>query len=190
MTTKERILSIAIAELEAKGLAGLSLRAVGQKAGITPMAVYRHFADKATLLQAVGDHALATWQRRVQPVADLPLLVGFEAISTAFVDFALDEPALFDAAFVLRTRAERIYPDDFEAGRSPVVSGFAQRLAAGQTAGLVRAGPPLELAMAVWGVLQGLVTLHRSGRFDLPRPAFTALCLRSAARIYLKGDGQ
>jgi hypothetical protein len=91
---------------------------------------------------------------------------------------------------VLKTRAERIYPDDFEAGRSPVIGGFALRLAEGQAAGLVRAGPPLELAMATWGVLQGLVALHRSGRFNLSRPAFTALCLRSAARIYLKGDGQ
>ncbi|KQV41147.1 TetR/AcrR family transcriptional regulator [Massilia sp. Root335] len=190
MTTKERILAIAISELEAHGLDGLSLRAVGQKAGITPMAVYRHFADKAALLQAVGAHALDRWQRRVQAIGALPLLAGFDAIATAFVDFALDEPALFDAAFVLKTRAERIYPDDFEAGRSPVIGGFALRLAEGQAAGLVRAGPPLELAMAVWGVLQGLVALHRSGRFNLSRPAFTALCLRSAARIYLKGDGQ
>lgn len=69
MTTKERILAIAISELEAKGLDGLSLRAVGQKAGITPMAVYRHFADKAALLQAVGAHALEMWQRRVQAFA-------------------------------------------------------------------------------------------------------------------------
>jgi AcrR family transcriptional regulator len=190
MTTKERILAIAISELEARGLAGLSLRAVGQKAGITPMAVYRHFADKGALLEAVGVHALDLWQRRAQAVGGMPLLAGFAAIATAFVDFALDEPALFDAAFVLKTRAERIYPEDFEAGRSPVIGGFAQRLAAGQAAGLVRAGPPLELAMAVWGVLQGLVTLHRSGRFNLSRPEFTALCLRSAARIYLEGDGQ
>jgi AcrR family transcriptional regulator len=190
MTTKQRILAIAIDELAAKGLAGLSLRAVGQKAGITPMAVYRHFADKAALLEALGAHALDLWQRRAEVYVGLPLLDGFEAIATAFVDFALDEPALFDAAFVLQTRAERIYPDDFEAGRSPVIGGFARRLAEGQAAGLVRAGPPLELALAVWGVLQGLVTLHRSGRFNLSRPAFTALCLRSAARIYLKDDAR
>ncbi len=189
MTTRDRILTIAIAELEARGLEGLSLRAIGQKAGITPMAVYRHFKDKAALLQALGEYALGVWQARIAAMADLPLLAGFEAMATAFVDYALDEPALFDAAFVLKTRAERIYPEDFEAGRSPVVGGFARRLSEGQAAGVVRDGPPLELAMAVWGVLQGLVGLHRSGRFNLSRPDFTALCLRSATRIYLKGDG-
>lgn len=190
MTTKDRILAIAIAELETKGLDGLSLRAVGQKAGITPMAVYRHFADKAALLQALGEYALDRWQARIQTMADLPLLAGFEAMAAAFIDYALDEPALFDAAFVLKTHAERIYPEDFEAGRSPVVGGFARRLAEGQAMEQVRDGPPLELAMAVWGVLQGLVGLHRSGRFNLSRPDFTALCLRSAARIYLKGETQ
>jgi AcrR family transcriptional regulator len=189
MTTRDRILTRAISELEANGLEGLSLRAVGQKAGITPMAVYRHFADKADLLQALGEHAFGVWQDRIAALEGLPLLAGFEAMSTAFVDFALDEPALFDAAFVLKTRAERIYPEDFEAGRSPVIGGFARRLAEGQAMGVVREGPPLELAMAVWGVLQGLVGLHRSGRFNLSRPDFTALCLRSAKRIYLKGDG-
>lgn len=192
MTTRDRILTIAIAELEAQGLKGkgpegLSLRAVGQKAGITPMAVYRHFAGKDALLQALGEYALGRWQARIAALADLPLREGFAAMATAFVDYALDEPALFDAAFVLKTRAERIYPEDFEAGRSPVVGGFARRLAEGQAQGLVREGPPLELAMAVWGVLQGLVGLHRSGRFNLSRPDFTALCLRSAERIYLRG---
>lgn len=188
MSTRDRILSCAVTELEAKGLDGLSLRAVGQKAGITPMAVYRHFADKADLLQALGEYALGVWQARMAPLAGLPLLDGFAAMPAAFVDFALDEPALFDAAFVLKTQAERVYPEDFEAGRSPVVGGFARRLAEGQAAGIVRDGPPLELAMAVWGVLQGLVSLHRSGRFNLSRVAFTALCRRSAERIYLKGD--
>src|SRR4051812_14191685 len=128
MTTKQRILDIAISELEARGLDGLSLRAVGQKAGITPMAIYRHFADKAALLQAVGAHALDMWQRRIEALPQSPLPAVFGAVATAFVDFALDEPALFDAAFVLRTHAERVYPEDFDAGRSPVIGGFAQRL--------------------------------------------------------------
>jgi AcrR family transcriptional regulator len=187
MSTRERILSIAIQELESQGLQALSLRAVGQKAGITPMAVYRHFADKADLLQALGEHAFSRWQARAQAAgAVTPLLARLEAVGTAFVDFALDEPALFDAAFILKTQVERIYPEDFEAGRSPVISRFAQWLAEGQASGDIRSdGPPLELAMASWGVLQGLVGLHRSGRFNLSRADFTALCLRSAARVYL-----
>src|SRR5689334_14684116 len=111
MSTRDRILASAIEQLETHGLSGLSLRAAGQQAGVTPMAVYRHFKDKDDLLQAVGEHALGVWQKRILalPAGELP--GWYDAMATAFVDFALDEPALFDAAFVLKTRAERIYPE-------------------------------------------------------------------------------
>ena len=99
----------------------------------------------------------------------------------------MDDPALFDAAFVLRTEVERIYPEDFRAGKSPVVGRMVEQLTRGQADGSVRAGDPLEMAMAVWGVLQGLIQLHRSGRFNMVRKDFTALCLRSAGRIYTMG---
>ncbi len=188
MTTRDRILDCALDELAAHGLERLSLRAVGVKAGITPMAVYRHFSDKADLLRAVGEHALSEWQSRVAAVTATELGGWFRAMAEANVAFALDEPALYDAAFVLKTKAERVYPEDFRAGRSPVIGLLATKLAEGQTAGQVRAGDPLELAMGVWGVLHGLIGLHRSGRFSLSREDFTALCLRSAARMIMEDE--
>ncbi len=187
MKTAERILHCALEELAARGLEGLSLRSVGTRAGITPMAVYRHFTDKADLLRALGEHAFAVWQRRVEVIPQTDTQMWLEDAARAFVDFAMDDPALFDAAFVLRTEVERIYPEDFRKGKSPAVSRMVEQLTRGQTEGLVRAGDPLEMAMAIWGVLQGLIQLHRSGRFNMARKDFTALCLRSAARIYAMG---
>lgn len=188
MTTRDRILHCAIAELQDQGLEGLSLRAVGKKAGITPMAIYRHFADKAALLRALGDHALSAWQTRVEAIEPSSPAVWFAAMTSAYVAFALDEPALFDAAFVLRTTAERVYPEDFRAGKSPVISGFVARLTEGQITGVVRPGDPLDIAMTVWAALHGLVGLYRSGRFSLSRADFTAMCQRAATRICMTGD--
>lgn len=185
MTTRDRILTCALEELQTRGLAELSLRAVGQKVGLTPMAIYRHFADKDDLMQALGEHALSLWQARVEMV-DAASPDWFKAVAVAFIDFALDSPSLFDAAFILKTRAERIYPEDFAAGRSPVIAAFSRWLSEGQAQGRVRTAEPLELAMGTWGVLQGLIGLHRSGRFNMTRPEFTALCLRSAQRLYDK----
>jgi AcrR family transcriptional regulator len=187
MSTAERILHCALEELTKRGLEGLSLRSVGTKAGITPMAVYRHYADKADLLRALGEHAFAVWRRRVEAIPGTDVRLWLEDAARAFVDFAMDDPALFDAAFVLRTEVERVYPEDFRAGKSPVVSLMVAQLTRGQAEGLVRAGDALEMAMAVWGVLQGLIQLHRSGRFDMARQDFTELCLRSAQRIYATG---
>ena len=42
--------------VEKDGLAALSLQAVASRAGVTPMALYRHFSDKAALVSAVGQH--------------------------------------------------------------------------------------------------------------------------------------
>lgn len=187
MTTAERILHCALEELAERGLDGLSLRSVGTKAGITPMAVYRHYADKADLLRALGEHAFAVWRGQVEAIPGTDVRLWLEGAARAFIDFAMDDPALFDAAFVLRTKVERIYPEDFRAGKSPAVSLMVAQLTRGQAEGLVRAGDPLEMAMAVWGVLQGLIQLHRSGRFNMARKDFTALCLRSAERVYAVG---
>jgi len=186
MNTRIVILNCALDELQAAGLDKLSLRAVGKRAGVTPMAVYRHFQDKADLLHALGDHALSQWQARVEQIQDVDLHSWIDAVTRAFIDLALDSPALFDAAFVLKTRAGRIYPQDFKGGRSPVIGAFAARLADGQRRGLVREGDALEIAIFSWATLQGLIGLHRSGRFNLSREDFTDMCLRGLARIINK----
>ncbi|MGV1759590.1 TetR/AcrR family transcriptional regulator [Rhizobium sp. A22-96] len=186
MSTRIVILNCALDELQAVGLDKLSLRAVGKRAGITPMAVYRHFQDKADLLHALGDHALSQWQARVEQIQDVDFRGWIDAVTRAFIDLALDSPALFDAAFVLKTRAERVYPQDFVGGRSPVVGAFSTRLADGQQRGLVRPGDALEIAIFSWGLLQGLIGMHRSGRFNLSREDFTDMCLRAVARLINK----
>lgn len=188
MSTSERILHCAIEELSERGLEGLSLRSVGVKAGVTPMAVYRHYASKAELLKALGEHAFDLWLRRVRNVEAKDTLAWLDGVSRAFIDFALEEPRFFEAAFVLRTNVERIYPDDFRSGKSPVVLAVSERLTQGQAEGVIRDGDALEMAMALWAMLQGFVALHASGRFNMARPEFIALCLRSVAHIYTKGE--
>ena len=84
---------------------------------------------------------------------------------------------------MLRTRAERIYPQDFTGSRSPVIAAFAARLANGQQRGLVRQGDALEMAVMAWGLLQGLIGMHRSGRFNLSRDDFTGMCRRGVAQL-------
>lgn len=55
--TPTRIIEAALAE--AAGGADFTMRALGARLGVDPMAVYRHFADKDALLDAMVDVALA-----------------------------------------------------------------------------------------------------------------------------------
>lgn len=180
METRDRLLSCALDELEANGLERFSLRAVGAAAGLSAMAVYRHFANKEDLLRALGEDAFESWRRRVARIREEDWEKWYVKVTRAYAEFALDEPARFDACFVLKTHVERIYPGDFRAGKSPVITLTMQHIEAAQRAGAIKAGDPLEMAMFVWAHLHGLVMLHRAGRFSLSRSEFLKLCTRSS----------
>ena len=183
MTAKQKILACAMAELERAGVEGFSLRAVGAAAGCTPMAVYRHYADRDDLLAAVGEEAFAAWKRRIDAVRAAGAVEWLRKSSRAYVEFALDQPARFDACFVLKTRVERLYPEDFAARKSPVITLVMDRIRAAQDAGDLAPGDPLELALMLWAELHGLAMLHRAGRFRLERSAFLDLCARCVDRM-------
>jgi AcrR family transcriptional regulator len=178
METRQRLLACALDELERSGLDRFSLRAVGAEAGLSAMAVYRHFANKEDLLRALGEEAFDVWRRRIESIKEPDFDKWLQKVSRAYIEFALDEPARFDACFVLKTNVERIYPEDFRAGSSPVIGLTTKRIEAAQREGKLRAGDPLEMALLVWAQLHGLVMLHRSSRFSLKRGDFLALCKR------------
>jgi len=170
--------SCALEELEKGGVEAFSLRSVSAAAGITPMAVYRHFPNKDELLQAAGREAFAKWLARAQTIRTTDPLDWLRQAGRLFMQFALDEPARFDACFVIRTGVERRYPRDFREGKSPVVSMMLDRVKAAQAAGLLEPADPLEITMFFWSQLHGLAMLHRSGRFAMSRAAFLALAAR------------
>lgn len=182
MNTRERIVDEALAELERSGVQSFSLRAVGAAVGITPMAIYRHFENKEDLLRAVGAQAFEQWQRRVARIRSADTRDWFRRSARAYIEFALDEPARFDACFVLRTRVERLYPQGFRERKSPAVNLMMERVEAAQAAGEVLPGDPLEIALFIWAQVHGLAMLHRSERFTLKRRAFLSLCDRCIDR--------
>ncbi|MEO8065206.1 MAG: TetR/AcrR family transcriptional regulator [Pseudomonadota bacterium] len=179
MATKQRLLDCALEELERGGVAAFSLRSVSAAAGLTPMAVYRHYPNKEELLRAAGVEAFAAWQKRAESIRATDPLEWLRQAGRLYVQFALDEPARFDACFVLKTGVERRYPRDFRAGKSPVVALTVARIEAAQADGYLAAGDALEIAMIFWAQLHGLVMLQRSGRMSMSRPALFALAARS-----------
>lgn len=165
MTTRERILQAAIEAFERDGLDGLSMRKLAASLGLTPMALYRHVADKQELVDAVALHGLECWRTRVAAIAQAAPLAWLEAMGEAFLDFSLQTPRLYEAAFLLRAHTARRFPDDFLAGRSPPVAMVVERIEAARQAGLIGDAPAHEVAIAIWAMAQGLVELNRAGRF-------------------------
>lgn len=182
--TRDRILLAARAVLEREGIDGLTVRKVAHRAELSPMALYRHFADKDALLNALMEDGLAAWEKIVRGIRAQDPVEWLEALGEAFLAFALTQPHRFDAAFFLPAPAARRFPDDFAAGRSPTIAMIMARVEQAKAAGRLRDRPSLETALAVAAFGQGFVSMHRANRFSSEKQFKTLY--RAALRNFLQ----
>lgn len=56
--TRERIVAAALDLLDDRGVAAVTMRAVADRVGVKPMSLYRHFADRDRMLDAVVDRVV------------------------------------------------------------------------------------------------------------------------------------
>jgi AcrR family transcriptional regulator len=164
--TRDDIITAARTVLEREGLQGLTVRKVAACAGMSPMAMYRHFEDKNALLDALMQDGLDEWERIARAIPARDPLRWLEQLGEAFLDFALTQPHRFDAAFFLPAPRARQYPDDFVAGRSPVVAMALVRIDEAKADGRLGDQPAIQVALAFSALAQGMVSLHRANRFS------------------------
>ena len=183
--SKDRIFNAAKTVLEQEGMHGLSMRRIAQESGMSPMSLYRHFADKDALLNALMADGLAAWEERVRAITTKAPLQWLERLTDEFLSFALEEPHRFDAAFFLPAPKARQYPDDFAAGRSPVIAMTVAKIDQAKAESLLGDTRALDIALTLSALAQGLISMHRARRF-LGEAEFSVLyrsvlrkCLRS-----------
>lgn len=134
-----------------EGIAGLSLRAVTRRVGISAAAAYRHFADREHLLAAIatsGVWELTTELEMVDKTSTSPLT----AQAAAYVRFALRNPALYRLIF----GPERFghYPE-LESALATAYAVLAARVA--KT--LPPDAPVATKSLACWCLLHGVASL-------------------------------
>ncbi|BDH06263.1 MULTISPECIES: TetR/AcrR family transcriptional regulator [Streptomyces] len=161
--------------LEEDGSAGLSLRAVARRAGVSATAPYRHYADRDALVSAVaaeGYRELAGHLAAAHPAPRTPDELA--AVAVAYVRFALDRPAMFRVMF-----AEPCDPNSEErVAATAAISGYVH--------GIVRAvfpdADPDALSTTVWALVHGLAFLHLDGKLDSSTPEVVEAQVRAAVQ--------
>jgi AcrR family transcriptional regulator len=185
--TAARILAVAREILDRKGLSAVAMRPVAERVGITPMAIYRHYTDRASLLNAIADEGFGELAVRMQT---LPLKGSVDdrlmQLGDIFIDFALRFPNLYDVMFLAPREGARLYPTDFEAGRSPTFSPSVKLLEKAMLTGELRPDDPVEIAFEISALSHGLIVLYRGRRVGLSEKKFRMLYRRSFRR-YLHG---
>lgn len=182
--TAEKIRRAALRLFEQGGAEAVSMRRVADAVGITPMAIYRHFANRDVLLKRLSDDSFQkiaqAWAARAQHpdlMQRLPLLLE------PYLDYALRHPHLFDHAFSLPRDDARRFPADFRDRQSPTLTLVADTITEGIEQGLLRAADPWEVAMTLWAHSHGLIALYRAGRFSYNEAQFRRFYLASLQRL-------
>ena len=153
----------AVALAREKGAAGVVLREVARRAGVSHNAAYRHFADRDELLGLVAGAGLEELARAM--AARLGGRFGgttadrarqrLRAIGRAYVEFALAEPGLFGVAFGAPT-----VPDEAEDGPYELLGQALDGLV---EAGLMTAAGREGAEIVCWSAVHGFAMLHLEG---------------------------
>jgi AcrR family transcriptional regulator len=180
-----RALISAATELAASGGAeSVALREAARRVGVSPSAAYRHFPSREGLLASVASEAREALARRMlESVAGIrgsgrrAAKARFRATGRAYIEFALDEPGLFEVAF--RACPPDLYvPDD----PSPYAV-LSEALDALDGAGIL-AVPRVGAEAPAWVAVHGAAVLLGDGM--LPRSDREAVI---ASTLDMVGDG-
>jgi AcrR family transcriptional regulator len=184
---KDRITVAAGRLLDRGGSEAVTMRRVASAIGVTPMALYRHVANRDDLLNALADAGFEDVTARIANVS-LPANPERQLmkILDIFLDFAFEKPRMFELMFLERRKGARQFPQDFRAGKSATAEFSAAALEAGMKQGIFRKDDVWEIVLEAGAMLQGLVMLYVGGRVELPQQEFRALCHR-AFRRHLHG---
>jgi AcrR family transcriptional regulator len=162
------------------------LREAARLAGVSHSAAYRHFADREALLTEVSRRAraelAAEMRRRVNRTTEPRKRL--QAVGVAYIDFAMNQPGLFRAAFTShpatanddRSVAADAEPPD----ATEPYEILGQVLDETQAAGLLnpRRRPGAEIA--VWSAVHGLACLLLDG----PLPTTAAAVKFATGQVF------
>jgi AcrR family transcriptional regulator len=185
--TAQKIATAARRLLDREGAEAVTMRRVAEAVGITPMAVYRHYADRAGLLNALANEGFAELARRL---ATQRFSVDIERrltkMANIYLEHALENPRLFELMFLKPREGARRYPRDFKLGDSPTANLLAEVIREGVDSGYLRKDDTWEIVFEIGALSHGLILLYLGGRIGLNPARFRDFYRRSFRR-YIRG---
>jgi AcrR family transcriptional regulator len=185
--TNRRIIIASRRLLDKEGPEAVTMRRVAKAVGITPMAIYRHYPDRAALLNALADEGFDELAARL---ARKNFSGGVEQrltkLGEIYLEHALQSPRLFELMFLKPREGARRYPRDFKTHRSPTANLMVEVVQEGMAGGYFRDDDPWEIVFEMGALSHGLIMLYLGGRMELSRSNFRALYRRSFRR-YIHG---
>lgn len=163
------LLEAAIEVLEQEGFAGLSLRAVARRAGVSHTAPYNHFADLQDLLAAVATEGFRRLGASIESAAAAAASPRERllALARGYLALPSEHPALYRLMFGNEIRDRSAYPELVSA--DDAIADTARQVTADCLALSSRRSVATETASAAgWALVHGLASLLTEDQVRLP----------------------
>ncbi len=160
LSTKERILIAATDLLDAGGPSAVTLRAVGEAAGVSQSAPYRHYADKRALLDAMVRRIIEQLAHSVESAGNETgsSIAALNLVVSRYFEFARRYPVRY------RLLLEECRSDSAVAAESrQAFAAFADLVHIAQRSGDLRDGDPEKIVALIFGAVHGMADLEQFG---------------------------
>ena len=185
------LVETALTLIEDKGPSGFTLSEAAKAAGVTPAAVYRHFAGREDLIAECarqGYEIFAEQMERAFRSGQPSALASFEATGRAYLSFARTHPghyvAMFESGLSMQ-RDPRLHAVALRA--NAVLEKAAEALS--EHIPPERRPPARMFSAHVWAMSHGVVELFARNSPGTNVPFPPEELLESGIGIYLRGMG-
>lgn len=188
---RQALIDAALALIGRHGPQGFTLSDAAKAAGVTPAAVYRHFAGRDDLIAEIarqGFEIFADLMERAYDDGKPTALAAFEATGRAYLAFARKFPGHYMAMFESGI-APNTNPDLARAAERArqVLARSAEALSQHIPAG--RRPPASMFSAHIWALSHGVVELFARGAPGARAPFAPEDILETGIGIYLRGLG-
>ncbi len=162
------LLAEAAAMIAEGGAASVTMRAIGQRIGVSRAAAYRHFADKTALLVAVdanGFNRLGARLHATQAGASRSSVERLRSIGEEYVRFALENPAHYRLMYGKEALTREDVPELREAAEG-LFEQFVGVIRAHQRSGTIKRQDARAQAYVAWSAVHGLASLVIEGQIQ------------------------
>jgi AcrR family transcriptional regulator len=171
------LLQVAIEAIAKKGVSEFSLSELARSLGVTPAAAYKHFANKEALLHALAQHGFDLLRQRFEAAAPQAkpavsakqAVQRFERIGGAYLQFGVEEPALFNLIFGKgATSFRKLVASNGQ--RTPTFAYLAEALEALHQFDVIANAPSAQDQWFAWSAIHGATELAVAGINGLVKP--------------------
>ena len=145
------------------GAAGVTMREIGRRLGVSRAAAYRHFEDKTALLVAVAAAGFDRLKGRLQAIDAGASVQRLRRFGEEYVRFALENPAHYRLMYGREALTREDLPELREAANA-LFDRLVGLFQIQQRNGVIRQVDPRAQAYVAWSAVHGLASLIIEGQ--------------------------